>query len=109
MFACVVAGAAAAAVCLPEPGGEAAGEPESEQEAGGHRGPGRGGGAGRGGRERPHAARRPDATNQRPGAVPEEDGRHRGLNVSNRNLFMVLHVQMNTFNSDGSAVNTVFL
>lgn len=35
MFVCADAGAAAAVVFLPEPGGEAAGEPESEQEAGG--------------------------------------------------------------------------
>ncbi len=84
MFACVFAGTAAAVVCLPEPGGEAAGEPESEPEAGGGRGRGRQSrGAGRGGQERPHAADDPDGTGQGSGAVPEEDAWHRGLNISN--------------------------
>lgn len=78
----VVAGAAAAAVCLPEPGGEAAGEPESEQEAGGGRGR-QSRGAGRGGQERPHSASGPDSTSQGSGADPEEDAWHGGLNISN--------------------------
>lgn len=95
----VVVGAAAAALCLPEPGGEAAGEPESEQEAG--RGRGRSRGAGRGGKERPYAADGPDSTSQGSGAVSKEDAWPRGLSISNirgMNLFMVLHVQVDSFN-----------
>lgn len=74
MVWCGPTGAAAAAGHLPGPGGEAAGEPESEQEAGGRRGRGRGGG--------PQPAGQPDASGQRPGSVPEEDARHRGVNIS---------------------------
>uniref|UniRef100_A0A672I077 E3 UFM1-protein ligase 1 n=1 Tax=Salarias fasciatus TaxID=181472 RepID=A0A672I077_SALFA len=73
--------AAAAADVLPEPGGEAAGEPGSEQEGGPGSGPGPGpgpGGAG-GGAQRPLAAGRSDASGQSPGPVPEEDVRERGL------------------------------
>lgn len=81
LCACAIAGAAAAAGLLPEPGGEAAGEPESQQQAAGGR-RWQGGGAGRGGPRRAHAARGTHAAAQRPDAVPGEDGRHRGLIMS---------------------------
>lgn len=105
----VVVGPAAAAVCLPKPGGEAAGEPESEQEAGGGRGRGRG--AERGSEEPPHAAHGPDSTSQGSG-VPKEDAWPRGLSISNMravNVFMVLTCSGDTFNYAGSAVSTIFL
>lgn len=78
---CPPPGAAAAAGHLPGPGGEAAGEPESDQEAGGCRGrlPQGGGGGGGGG---PQPAGQPDASGQRPGSVPEEDAWHRRVNIS---------------------------
>lgn len=64
---CIATGAAAGAVSLPEPRGEAAGEPKSEQEAGGFW-PIRG--AGRGCQECPNSAYGSYPSNQRSGSVP---------------------------------------